>query len=172
MDIDKTIAKLELKHMLEELLDAFDYPRSAVLADYQNWTKKHLSSFLSYAKVLLPPCSRICFWLPLPSVVGDKARANFYELKDGYAEIKTLHAESFDENEAEDIQSIREYEFFYVLRRAIIYGLFFFPPWYFAAVENCTARTYDQQPDVSFILQRSRNLEFTGLILQLLGVNK
>lgn len=172
MDIDKTIAKLELKNILEELLDADNYPRSTELAEAQNWTKKHLSSFLSYVKVLLPPCSRICFWVPLPIADGGKARANFYELKDRYAEIKTLHAKNFDENEAEDIQSIREHEFFYVLRRAIIFNLFFFPPWYFAAVENCTARTYDQQPDVSFILQRSRNMEFTGLVLQLLGVNK
>lgn len=169
MDIDKTIAKLELKHMLEELSDTVDYPRHFAFADTQNWTKKNLSSFRSCVKELLPSGSRICYWVMRPIADGDKVKADFYELKDGYAEVKTLQAPDYDENEAENIQTLDEDEFFYMLRRTIIYSLFFFPPLSSATVEQLPN---DKHPDVSFILQRSRNLEFTGLILQLLGVNK
>ena len=151
MDIEKTIAKLELKNMLEKFLDLVDYPINASLADAQKWTRKNLSMFRSYVKALLPPCSRICFWVMRPNIYGAVATVDFYELKDGYAEIKLLHAPDYDENDAENIksiQSIHEDEFFHMLRRAIIFNLFFFP-----------------------INPKSKNLEFISLILQLLGAN-
>lgn len=157
MNIDRTIAKLELKHMLENLLDTVDFPRNDAMAGAQNWTRKNLSSFSSCVKTLLPPCSRICFWVMRPSIYGTKT--DLYELKDGYAVIKTLHAPDYDENEAEFSQSIDEHEFFHMFKRAIIYNLFFFLP-KSSTAEHCSEDNL-----------RSKNLEFTGLILQLLGVN-
>ena len=170
MDINKIIAKLELKNMLEKFLNSVQCPHlSAELADAQNWTRKNLSSFRSCVKMLLPPCSRISFWTLRPNIYGAVAKVDFYELKDGYAEVKMLHAPDYDENEAENIRNIHEDEFFHMLRRAIIYNLFFFPPDSSATTEHCPG-DYDRNHDVSFI-PKSKNLEFTRLILQLLGAN-
>ena len=160
MNTDKIIAKLELKHMLEKFLVAVQCPHlSAELTDSQNWTRKNLSSFRSYVKTLLPPCSRICFWVSRPRKSGDVAKVDFYELKDGHAEVKTLHAPDYDENEAENIQSIHEHEFFHMLRRAIVYDLFFFPP--------DSSTTAEQCPEDN----DHKNLKFIRLMLQLLGAN-
>ena len=163
MNIDRTIAKLELKKMLNKLLQAENVKR---------WTEAHLSQFLEYAGELLPagPC-RICFWqkyfvLDSFALLETRHLALRIELKHGYAEIVDEVAEATrNENNEYFTQGLDEHEFFSILKSTILEKRFFIPQIPPSQADLMKARGID----ASFIPSEDKTA-FAKLVSTLVGL--
>lgn len=157
MNIDRTIAKLELKEMLNELLQT---------ENEKKWTEAHLSQFLEYSGVLLPQCSRICFWKKhmsldtlslLDTLLHLAARI---ELKRGYGVI-------MDEDNEHITWGIAEHEFFSLLKSAILEKRFFIPQFPPPQIDLMETEILGRQ--MSFIPSENKTA-FAKLIFDLVGL--
>ena len=166
MDIDRTIAKLELKKMLNELLQTEDMER---------WTKANLSQFLVYARVLLPAGSRrFCFWkkyLSLDSLALRDVQcylASRIELKRGYAVVMDEVPEDINNEDDEYFaQCIYEHEFFSKLKSAILENRFYIPQ--IPPPKADCIEMENHRNTVSFILPENKTA-FAKLVFDLVGL--
>ena len=167
MNIDRTIAKLELKEMLNELLQTDNVKR---------WTDIHMSQFLEHAGALLPHGPNcICFWkkyLSLDTLNLLAAQCQIVavriELKRGYAQIVFKHELSEDVNVEDNenfIQRTSVHGFFSMLKSAILEKRYFIPESPPPQIDLMEMENRGR--DVSFILFENKTA-FAKLILDLL----
>ena len=167
MNINWTIAKLELKEMLNELLQTEDVKR---------WTEAHLSQFLTCAQMLLPAGSRrFCFWrryliLDGLELLAQRHLALRIELKRGHAEIvDEVPEDAGNEDNEYFTRCIDKHEFFSILKSAILEKRFYVPQIPTSQVDYMEMKR--RGGDMSFIPSENKTA-FAKLIFDLVGLEE